>query len=191
MYGDRIRERTWRELCSGSLATRIHNGGPSGWARWAERADAQCGQLIETGTLLNDYNHLSITASAYINYSAKNTRANANSTFDPWSSQRTSVAVDGRLLRGGDLQLIAKKCNFPGLHLLLPANWLSCQSAACLRPLDGRCSGRQPLSVLRMSVLFASPHHTRLIYHRPHFCSLRRAASFDSSASLSSGPDPN
>lgn len=83
MYGDRIRERTWRELCSGSLATRIHNGGPSGWARWAERADAQCGQLIETGTLLNDYNHLSITASAYINYSAKNTRANANSTFDP------------------------------------------------------------------------------------------------------------
>lgn len=45
MYGDRICERTWRELCSGSLATQIHNGGPSGWARWAERADAQCGQF--------------------------------------------------------------------------------------------------------------------------------------------------
>lgn len=81
MYGDRICERTWRELCSGSLAPRIHNGGPSGWARWAERTDAQCGQLIETGTLLNDSNNLSITASAYINYSAKNKRANANSTF--------------------------------------------------------------------------------------------------------------
>jgi len=45
MYGDRICERNWRELCSGSLATQIHNGGPSGWARWAERADAQCGQF--------------------------------------------------------------------------------------------------------------------------------------------------
>lgn len=39
--------------------------------------------VIETGNLLNNSRYLSMRASASINYSAKNTRANANSTFDP------------------------------------------------------------------------------------------------------------
>ena len=126
--------------------------------------------LIETGTLLNDSNHLSMTASAYINYSAKNTRANANSTLirlvfpanlrcsrrSPASRRRPTTDCKEMQLSRVAPFVSCKLVELPVCSMLAASWWQMFGSQASVGAEDVFCSR-----------LFHITHASSRIYHQP------------------------